>query len=467
MQPYDVSQWDVFQAAHLLNRAGFGGSPAQIEAFYRLGFEQALNRLLSYQAEKQSFPLPEYHEPQTLFQMTAGEPFLGVTPQVQRLLDPKPNTYMEIVQLRQWWLDRMVRTENPLREKMTLFWHGHFATGNSKVGDSFFMWQQNEMLRDHALGNFGDLVKAVSRDPAMMAYLDLRNSQKAHPNENFARELMELFTLGIGHYTEDDIKQSARAFTGYRVSSVDKIGFQLVPQQHDTTPKKFMGWMGNFNGDDIINIILHQPACAEFIVRKLWRFLAGPEPSTETVKDLAATFRDGHYEIAPLLRTIFSSQEFFSAEVRGHLIKSPVQWLIQTAKSMEVQLPQDARASGELAAMGQSLFDPPNVKGWDGGKAWINTNTLLRRYNFASYFLRGGPPGSPYFANFQKIVPPAMRSDRMAIIASAAFRLYQRPLSAEETKTLADFLEKRPQMDDYTLRSLYNLLMSAPQYQLC
>jgi uncharacterized protein (DUF1800 family) len=467
MQPLDAAQWDVFNAAHLLNRGGFGGSPSEIDAFYRLGFPAALDRFLNWQTEHQSFPLPEYHPPETLFQMTAEGPFLGVKPQVTPLLPPKRDGYQDIAMLRRWWLERMRQTQNPLREKMTLFWHGHFATGNSKVGDPFFMWQQNEMLRHHALGNFGELTKAISRDPAMMSYLDLRNSQRAHPNENFARELMELFTLGIGHYTEDDMKQSARAFTGYRVSSVDKISFQFVPQQHDNGLKKFLGQEGNFSGDDIINIILQQPACAEFIVRKLWRFLAGPEPSDATVKDLAATFRNCNYEITPLVREILGSREFYSGRVKGHLIKSPVQWLLQTAKSLEVQLPPDGRAAGELAGMGQALFDPPNVKGWDGGQAWINTNTLLHRYNFAAYFLRGGPPDSPYATNFQRLVPAPMRNDRPAIIASAAFRLYQRPLAPDEFRPILDFLEKRPRIDDYTLRTLYNLLMSTPQYQLC
>ena len=202
----------------------------------------------------------------------------------------------------------------PLLEKMTLFWHGHFATSVQKARDGYWMWLQNDTLRHHALGNFVALTKAISRDPAMMIYLDLPQSRREHPNENWARELMELFTVGIGNYTEQDVRESARAFTGYRLDLATQR-FRFAPNQHDAGAKNFQGRAGNFNGDDIIDILTKQPACAEFIGRKICRYFIEDEPSVQLVNLVAERMRAHNFEMKPLLWEIFCSEEFYSERV--------------------------------------------------------------------------------------------------------------------------------------------------------
>lgn len=466
LPPLQRQQWDLQKAAHLLNRAGFGGPPGTIEALYTLGFQSAVESLLDFKDDAALFPLPDFKSPASPFAL-AVEPWLDTPLETAtRLKTPQIQNYEQIQRMRTWWLDRMQRTPNPLREKMTLFWHGHFATGFQKVNDAFLMWQQNELFREHALGNFGGLVKAVSRDPAMMIYLDLHNSNKAHPNENFARELMELFTLGIGHYTEQDIQQAARTFTGYRIDPVDKCSFQFNGNAHDDGVKTFMGEQENFVGDWIIDKILAQPACAKFIVRKLWKFFAFEHPADALVERLAAAFRDGNYELRPLMREIFSCAEFYSAETMFAQIKSPVQWAVQTARSLEMKLPLK-QVLFPLQQMGQVLFAPPNVKGWDGGPAWINTQTLLARYNLSQTFLSsGGQPDERL--NLQKIAPPALRADPKNLVTQLALRLFQRPPDAHAMKSFTGFLEaQKPPVNDETIRNLLHVMMSTPQFQLC
>src|SRR4030095_9897231 len=291
-----------------------------------------------------------------------------------------------ILDLRRWWLERILTSPAPLLEKMTLFWHGHFATSVQKVRDGYWMWLQNDTLRRNALGNFASLTKKMSRDPAMMIYLDLQKSEKEHPNENWARELMELFTIGIGNYTEQDIRESARAFTGYRVH-FGTHQFRFRALQHDETSKTFMDRTGSLDGDDIIDTLLEKPACGQFIGRKIWRYFVEDEPSQQIVDAFADRVRAHNYEIRPLLREILSSSEFYSGRVMRSQIKSPVQFLIQTAKLLEIPLPPVAIAQNAMRQMGQILFAPPSVKGWDGGKSWISTSTLLFRYNFANYLI--------------------------------------------------------------------------------
>ena len=394
----------------------------------------------------------------------------------------------DMLELVTWWLNRMAQTPNPLREKLTLFWHGSFATSVQKVKQAYLMWQQNETLREYSLANYGNLVKAVSRDPAMMIYLDTRENKKEHPNENFARELMELFTLGIGNYTEDDIQNSARAFTGYRINPKDDT-FRYAPFQHDDGPKTFFDQSGKFGGDDIINLILQKPACAQYITRKLWKFFAYENPSPTLVGQLGSSFRSYKYEIRPMMQEILRSAEFYSPRAIRMQIKSPVQWLVQTSKILETDMPQGLVAVNALRQMGQMPFVPPNVKGWDGGKAWITTSTLLFRYNLANFALNNGAlnvqamnriiaankaAGRPGFevenrkpVDLAKIAPPALRADPQKLVASLTFRLYQSPLTLKEIQPFLDFLkQKNNDTSDETVRELLHLMMSTPEYQL-
>lgn len=272
---------------------------------------------------------------------------------------------------------------------MTLFWHGHFTTGVEKVRLTYFIWQQNQMFRANALENFRSLTKEVSRDTAMMRYLDLIESKKGVPNENFARELMELFMLGEGVcYTEDDVRDAARAFTGYRVDP-SRGTFALLKRQFDSHNKTFMNRTGPFDGDDVIDIILEQPECASFITKKIWSFFASENPFPAIIQSLAMAFRTSHFDIRNLLREIFLSEAFYDPKVIRSQIKSPVQWIVQTVRVLESPLPPAPIVDAALKQLGQVLFAPPNVKGWEGGRAWINSSTLLFRYNLAGYLANG------------------------------------------------------------------------------
>jgi uncharacterized protein (DUF1800 family) len=277
---------------------------------------------------------------------------------------------------------------------MALFWHNHFTSALRKVKWPTLMYRQNLLLRRHALGNFREMLHAIAKDPAMILYLDNQSNRKGKPNENFAREVMELFTLGEGRYSERDIKEAARAFTGWMVDRTTGQ-FRVDPRRHDPGSKTFMGRTGAFDGDDILDIILEQPQVAIFISEKLWReFIAG-DPDPQEIARLARIFRAADYEIKPLVQAILMSPDFRASGNRGTLVKSPVELIVGTARMFNIGA-NDGRRFARLGRyLGQDLFDPPNVKGWPGGNAWITSNTLLARQHFLELVVRatGMPPG--------------------------------------------------------------------------
>jgi uncharacterized protein (DUF1800 family) len=493
LTPLTGSKWNDATAAHLLNRAGFGGTPDEIERTRQKGLAATVHDLVEVKGNAANLPAPAWAHPRNIraqrMQIKAakerGEDFQSKVRQV-RMMEGD-----EIVDLRRWWLDRMFNGPAPLLEKITLFWHGHFATSIQKVRDAYWMWLQNDTLRRNALGNFGALVKKISRDPAMMIYLDLQQSRQEHPNENWARELMELFTVGIGNYTEQDIRESARAFTGYRTDFTTQQ-FRFAPFQQDHRPKTFMGRTGNLNGDDIIDILVSKPTCAQFIGRKLWRFFVEDEPSSAIVDSVAATIRSHNFEMRPILREIFTSAEFYSDRVMGNQIKSPVQYIVQTSKLLAAPAPAPVAAQNAMQQMGQILFAPPNVKGWDGGKEWISTSTLLFRYNFANYLVNGDailPPNlqqrrqgadvgfgrAAQLAqqikrdpmDVAKVVPTEIRTKPREVVDLLAKRLFPARPGEKEMDTFVKYLETRGSDEtDATLRELIHLMMSTPQFQL-
>jgi uncharacterized protein (DUF1800 family) len=341
LTPLPAQKWNDEMAAHLLNRAAFGGTPAEIEASRKKGLAAAVRELVDFGSDATNVPPPFWAHPRNIRQMRMK--MRGAKADSSERKEKKREIRMmegeEIVDLRRWWLDRMMHGPAPLLEKLTLFWHGHFATGIQKVEDAYWMWLQNDMLRRNALGNFAALVKKISRDPAMMIYLDLQQSHKEHPNENWARELMELFTVGIGNYTEEDIRASACAFTGYRIDYTTQQ-FRFAPMQQDLSPKTFMGRTGSLNGDNIIDILIQKPACAQLIGRKLWRFFVEDEPSQEIVDQIASRIRAHNFEMRPVLREIFSSAEFYSERAIQTQIKGPVQYIVQASKLLETELPR-------------------------------------------------------------------------------------------------------------------------------
>ncbi len=374
--------WSPRHARHLLNRAGFGVPEERIAEFAALSPQDAVASLLRYRDAPDTFAPPEFLVTREEIQAYREE-IRGLPEDERRPLnnEMQARERAAVLGLQAWWFERMASTPRPLQEKMALFWHGHFATSAQKVKSSAANYQLNSLFREHATGNFKSLTIAAGQSPAMLRYLDNVQNVKGSPNENWARELMELFTLGVGHYTEDDIKNSARGFTGWGTGG--EGGFRFREDQHDFGPKTFMGKSGNFDGWDVINIIFEQPAAAEFIARKLWSYFAYENPKPEIVAPLAALLRENDYEIAPLLEAMFLSKDFYSAKAIGTQIKSPVQYLIQLADHLALESPPYVALARASAQLGQNVFFPPNVAGWAGGRAWINANTLLTRYNLS------------------------------------------------------------------------------------
>jgi hypothetical protein len=353
-QPTQSRPWSNRLAAHLLRRAGFGGSIDEINAAVENGLEATVSNLLEFDSAA------EYN----LGMETSG-----------RLLSGGQDS----MGLAAWWLLRMVQTPCPLQEKMTLFWHGHFATGANKVGNARAMLRQNELLRANSISRFGPLVSAISRDVAMLIYLDSTENRKTRPNENYARELMELFCLGPGNYTEKDIKEIARCFTGWEVR---RHTFKFNPYQHDRDSKSFLRQAGKFDGDDAIRIILEQPAASRFIAKKLIRFFVFDDQPIRDgfAEPVAATLRDSGFDIRAAVEMILRSQVFYSDAAIAKKIKSPVELAIGTLRFFDAAVNMQQLAE-RLNRLGQLPLYPPNVKGWDGGRSWINAATILARGN--------------------------------------------------------------------------------------
>lgn len=288
----------------------------------------------------------------------------------------------EGIALKLWWINHMRTTSTPLFERMTLFWHNHFTSSIDKVLQPSLLHIQNETLRQHALGNFGDLLRAMMKDPAMLIYLDGMMNQKEKINENYAREFLELFTLGQGHFSEADMKAASHAFTGW---GVDRFNAKATysDANHSQQQQRFLGKTGVFSSDDIINIVLQQPRTAEYIAEKFWKeFISLTPPKPAVIRQWATQFRHADYDIKTLLNHILNSHEFWQIENRGQRIKSPVELLVGTSRMLAYSPLSDKELINTFRTLGQSLFDPPNVAGWKGGKAWINTESLLVRNAF-------------------------------------------------------------------------------------
>jgi hypothetical protein len=280
-----------------------------------------------------------------------------------------------------WWANRMLNTHRPLEEKMALFWHGHFATSEEKVRDYRKMLRQLDVFYKDGTGNFRDLLIGVAQDPAMLAFLDAGVNVKGAPNENFAREIMELFTMGVGNYSEKDIREAARAFTGWNFVDLD---FVVNAEQHDDSEKAVLGREGRLDGVQVIDTILQQPVTAEFVAGKLYRFFVRENLSPDMRKRLGAILRDGHYEIAPLLETMLLSRDFYSAPSTATRIKGPVELAVSTYKKLGLkEVPGVPDFNEVTSSLGQQLFRPPTVAGWAQGRAWITPGLLLERGNFA------------------------------------------------------------------------------------
>lgn len=367
-------------ARHLLNRTSFAAQPREILEFTQLTKAQAVDRLLAETRRSAAFPAPEW----TTRYERAYRP--DMTPEERQAVQRR-ELVVRGLELKSWWTAEMLSTPTPLTEKMTLFWHNHFATSQQKVRVAQLMYRQNALLRQHALGNFAVLLREISKDPAMLIYLDGAQNRKGAPNENFAREVMELFTLGQGNYTEADIKEVARAFTGWS-TDLDTGEFRFRANLHDTGEKVIFGQRGKFNGDDVITMLLKRVETSEFIVGKLWLEMVSPDVDAVEVKRIARTWREANYEIKPMLRALLLSDAFWVSQHRAVLVKSPVELVVGSLRQFQFEVEDAAPFAVIMRQLGQDLFSPPNVKGWPGGEAWLNTTTLLARKGFLNRLFR-------------------------------------------------------------------------------
>jgi uncharacterized protein (DUF1800 family) len=282
------------------------------------------------------------------------------------------------IDLKGWWLNEMRVTDQPLTERMTLFWHGHFTSSFQKVRQPWSMIQQNQLLRRHALGSFRDLLRGIVRDPAMLVYLDNHRNSAREPNENLAREFFELFTLGEGHYTEVDIKEAARALSGYGVDRRTST-FRFRRRHHDRGKKTIFGKTGRFDADDLVDLVLEHPACAPFIAEKVWNHFV-VTPVSPGIKSKIAQRFARTWSIGDLVEDVLKSGAFWASDNRGTAIKSPVELTVGTVRTLGIDLTDPKPLILTTRQLGQDVFSPPNVKGWPGGERWIDANSLLKRH---------------------------------------------------------------------------------------
>lgn len=506
MLPPASATWTLPEAAHLLNRAGFGGSPAEVRAFHALGREKAVDSLLDPAEPLDAFPLPAWSgdaqvvadfkaraEERRMFQKDARtlsrEDAEARRREVRQKVQREARERTQEAQ--QWWFGRMLATAAPLREKMTLFWHDHFATSIQKVREPALLVRQNDLFRRHAFGSARDLTQGVLLDPAMMLYLDTQSSKKGMPNENFAREVMELFSLGEGNYSEQDVREAARAFTGYQLNRSTGRVFHSK-RQWDNGEKTVFGKTGAFTGADVINLIYTRRAASRFLAEKLWVYFATDSPPTAVIDDLADTLEKSSFQTGPVLREIFLSRGFYADAVRRSQIKCPVQYLIAQLKQLEITKPPAGFALNAGQQLGQVLFAPPNVAGWDWGKGWINTNTLLTRYNLAGFLTKGSEPEGPARdagpmqmvamkrseqkraarwkgPDYETLAPRPLREDPTALVDALIERFFQGPLPDKARATFIEYAEakKGEILTNKETAELCHLMLSTPYYQLC
>jgi uncharacterized protein (DUF1800 family) len=372
-------------ARHLLIRTGFAPTQAEVAGIVGQTREAAVSSIITKaKVAKPIAPPPDF--------VNQGAPvFDRMLKSQEERQAMRQQQLREGAELKAWWLREMVESPTPLAERMTLFWHNHFATSQQKVGRSHAMWNQHQLLRQQALGNFKTLLHGVAKDPAMLVYLDGANSRKEAPNENFAREVMELFTLGEasqgGGYSEQDIKEAARAFTGWGIER-DTWAFQFRPGQHDAGSKTILGKTGPFTGEQALDILLEQPQASRYVVGKLWGEFVSPKPDRTEVQRIAATYKNSGYDTAAALRELLLADAFWDDANRGSLVKSPVDLVVGTVRQFDFNYTDAMPFALKTAQLGQNLLVPPNVKGWPGHNEWINATTLLERKRFTEQLFR-------------------------------------------------------------------------------
>ena len=366
------------EARHLAARTGIGAEWETIQRFQNLNRQQAIEFLLKNRNMRTPAPPG----------MSPWHKMVSLRGNMRRKKMIKRISRAEGKKLQDWWVKHLTDTPSPFLERMTLFWHNHFPSSIKKTTQPSMLYQQNLLFRKQAFGNFGQMLHDISRDPAMLLYLDGYMSTKEDPNENFAREVLELFTIGIGHYSENDMREAARAFTGWSID--DRNGrFVNHADEHDNGVKTFLGKRGNFKGEDIINILLQHPRTAERIAEKMWKeFINISLPDARVIKQWAQAFRSSNYDISTLIRAVLNSKPFWDKRNRGGLIKSPIELTIGTLRTLPYSL-RRVDLAHNLSIMGQAVFEHASVKGWEGGTDWISTQSILRRNSMMTNLTSG------------------------------------------------------------------------------
>lgn len=443
-QPFD-DRW----AGHLLRRAGFGATHALLDRFSGKLPGAALDWLFDYD--------PAHDPLDTAIESLAGFAY----------------PFQNIDQVQSWWTFRMLRTQRPLQERVALLWHNHFATGAGKVNNAMHSHRQIDLFRKRGLGSFRELVVAVGRDPAMLLWLDGHNSRKGKPNENYGRELMELFTLGVGNYTENDVQEVARAFTGWRADGEEA---KFNPKNFDDGEKEILGQKGAWNDEQAVDIILSQPAAPRHIARRLLREFVHPHPTDEQVNHYAAELVAAKWEIKPVLRKMLASRLFFSEWAYRAKIKSPATLVIASLQAIG-GVPNVQFVQQQMQRMGQALLLPPTVKGWDGEEAWINANTVMHRFNFGLTI--ASAQNNVFYE--RALTPASLKNQKLgtaeAIVDHYARVLMDGRLAAETRATLVDYMNRNEknetaefELNERTfntkVRGLLHLMMATPEFQL-
>jgi uncharacterized protein (DUF1800 family) len=450
-EPSPAAPWNLQRVGHLFRRAAFGATHEQLQTALNEGPAKTLDRLL------------------------AGGPDQTEFYQKFDRLGDTVSAYNSDEQMRAWWLFALVNSPHPLREKMTLFWHNHFATSNAKVNHVGYMIRQNQLFRRHALGRFDIMLQEVSKDPAMLVWLDTIQSRKGKPNENYARELMELFSLGLGHYSEFDIREAAKAFTGWTLKNEN---FYFNPSEHDPSPKRVFGREGNYGGEDIVKLCLEKEASASFIVRKLYRaFISETQtPSDALIEPLAERFRRSRFDLHDLVGTMLRSRLFFSEAAYRARIKSPVEFALGLVRGLEGQVGTQSLAEA-LDNLGQRLFYPPSVKGWDGGENWLNGTTLLLRQNLALAMTSTEDARFGRRADPVRLAQKYGASDDAGVIDLFLRIFLQNDVPDPSRARLHEYAAKSRQQTfpaywtprdiaEHRIRTLAYLVVSMPEYQL-
>jgi len=499
-KPIRKDRFGYAQARHLLWRAGFGGNERQIRYLAELGPEKAVDLILNYKRDDSPWPgesdfdkdimRPPTEEERRAIAQARRSGDEGVLDRLQRERQEREQTdRRQMVEIQKWWLRRMVETPNPLEEKMTLFWHGLLATNYRTIENSYHMFLQNQMFRKHAVGSYADLLRDLIRDPAMIAYLDNNDSRKNRPNENLAREIMELFSLGVGNYTERDIKEGARALTGYTFRD---DAFVFDRGNHDAGVKTILGQTGTWDGEDFVRIILSQSACPKYIARKLYHYFVADVPPDERGGDkglpaaqravlrlMASSLSQGGYQIKPVLRRLFLSEHFYEDRFINDQIKSPIMLVVGSVRSLNTPVRDLSMLNDALDLMGQRLFYPPSVKGWEGGRSWINTSTFYVRQNIMAYVIAGKQP-TGYDRSAQtdrydamSLLEPYGNDSRVGrgepdAVADAVLRLCLgwSPTAAKGA-LLGLLAANENRVNNDTVGQMLLLVTAMPEYQLC